>query len=210
MRRLGAVLLVVAMGIVIATPVGAAKPDCDDRPSHPSCQDDEPLAGTTCAALGRWLGEPVTGDSDIGTEDFNVPLSGKSDSACIDVMAIEGSWTVHIDIGRGTVRSLLLVPRDSIAPGDSCGGFSFRRDIPETVVLPGPAHPSDIDDDGMIEGAYVNSCGVEFGEWVGDKNYSEVKEDIESPLAFQVSMTGSSDAEVTLRVYLPVPESLQE
>jgi len=39
MRRIGVVLLVMAMGFVIASPVGAAKPavDCDKKPNHPSC-----------------------------------------------------------------------------------------------------------------------------------------------------------------------------
>ena len=39
MRRIGVVLLVMAMALVIASPVGAAKPavDCDKKPNHPSC-----------------------------------------------------------------------------------------------------------------------------------------------------------------------------
>lgn len=201
MRRIYVVLLVMAMGFVMVSPVGAAKPDCTADPTHPSCKDDdEPLGGTTCA---EWLGVP----EDLKTGDFDITLRGKNASACVDVMAIQGSWTVGIDIesGEGTVRFLRLLPRDSIAPGDSCGGFEFRRNIPESVVLPGPDHPLDLDGDGMIEGAYVNSCGTQFGELVGGFYYDKVREDIPSPLAFQIDMAGRENAVVTLHVDLPSP-----
>jgi len=53
-RRISVVLLVMAMGLVIASPAGAAKPDpdCVQTPNHPACRDDpvEEQRGTTCEA----------------------------------------------------------------------------------------------------------------------------------------------------------------
>jgi len=49
----------------------------------------------------------------------------------------------------------------------------------------------------------VNSCGTQFGEWVDDIYYGNADETVESPLAFQIDMKGSSDAKVTLKLYLP-------
>ena len=41
MRRISVLLLVMAMALVVASPVGAAKPavDCDKKPNHPLCGD---------------------------------------------------------------------------------------------------------------------------------------------------------------------------
>jgi hypothetical protein len=180
-----------AIGIVIASPAGAAKPDidCDEKPNHPTCVDDAPdsLAGTTCAALGRW-GDPVTGEFIITLGNVG-ELNG---SECVDVMAAKGPWEVEIEIESGTVRSLMLVPRDSIAPGDSCGGVHIRKPAETfTVTLPG------------ADGAYVNSCGLDFGEWANGLYYDTVETGIPSPLAFQMDMSGSKDAVVTLTVTVP-------
>jgi len=89
------------------------------------------------------------------------------------------------------VRSLVLIPRDSISPGDSCGGVGIHKPKSGTITLPG------------ADGAYVNSCGTQFGEWVDDIYYGNADETVESPLAFQIDMKGSSDAKVTLKLYLP-------
>lgn len=191
MRRIGIVLLVMAMGFVIASPAGAAKPDCSDPLStHPSCHDEpvDEQAGTTCAALGRW-GEPVTGEFVITLGN----LKDQNGSECVDVMTDAGEWEVDIDIVSGTVRSLMLVPRDSIAPGDSCGGVHIRKPATNTftVALPG------------TDGAYVNTCGTDFGEWANGIYYDTVETTIPSPLAFQMDMSGSKDAVVILTVTVP-------
>jgi hypothetical protein len=214
MRRIGVVLLVMAMGLVIASPVGAAKPDCNDDPSHPSCKDepvDDQGGGITCAEHATWKGqENLITDVEDHYDHFDVELSGKNVRACIDVMSDEGVWTVDIELLAGAVRSIGLIPRDSVAPGDSCGGVILSRpDLPLSIDLPQVPPPDydgpnpDIDGDGMIEGAYVNSCGVDFEELIDGTTYATVNDQIPSPLAFQASMAGSRDAHVILHVHVP-------
>jgi len=179
-----------AMALVIASPAGAGKPvvDCNEKPNHPTCPG-EPLAGTTCAALGRW-GKPVTGEFVITLGN----LDNMNSSECVDVMAATGAWEVDIDIVGGHVRSLMLVPRDSIAPGDSCGGVRALRPESGTITLPG------------TDGAYVNTCGITFAELVDgyELPITTVETEIASPLAFQMDMAGSKDAVVILTVTVPV------
>ena len=115
--------------------------------------------------------------------------------ACIDVMSDEGVWTVDIQLLAGTVRSMGLIPRDSVAPGDSCGGVILSRgDIPLSIGGEIPL---------SVEGAYVNSCGVDFEELIDGTTYATVNDQIPSPLAFQASMAGSKDAHVILHVHVP-------
>lgn len=192
MRRISVLLLVMAMALVIASPVGAKKPP----------KDDQPLGGITCSELPADPGHLQTGEVGLDEDHFFIELSGRNVWACYDVMAAEGKWTVTIEEATG-VRFLRVLPRDSIAPGDSCGGreFRFNRDVPTEFVLPHPDDPSQFDGD--IEGAYVNSCGTSFGELIEGEYFGDVRTDIPSPLAFQVDMTGSGDAVLKLRVDLP-------
>ena len=209
MRRSWIAITVISVVLVIAAPVGAAKRDCSTYPQgHPqACEsdpgdppptDDSPMAGTTCAYLGEW-GEPVT-------HDFKITATGRNTSYCIDVIAGEGEWTVTTEIESGSARMLLFIPRDSIAGGDSCGGYEFRsNNIPATFS-------------GMIPGPYVNSCGLNFAEWVdvldSETNQTEmtyidtIEEGIQSPLAFQIDVAGSKDLEMTLIVDLPVVDNV--
>lgn len=200
MRRIWVTLLAVALALVIALPAGAGKPpiDCDKLPNHPECAtdpgDDTPIAGTTCVEDGSTY--------DVQTDDFDVTLYGKSDTACIDVLpAYPGAWKVTIETD-GIVRGLSLYLRDSVAPGDGCFeggscGYAFRNDFPSDVPFPN------------IDGAYVNVCGTEFGEsvWNADMEafdyYADVNEDVESPLSFFPSMSGRDGSVVTLHIDLP-------
>ena len=188
-NRVWLVLAALSMVCATALPAGATPPTCEENPEHPRCDapvDDEPMAGTTCNAIGEW-GEPVSATSDT----FPITLT---EGACIDVIATEGDWTVDIETSDGT-RWLSLVIRDSVAPGDTCEGVMYRRDIPSQVTLDGP-------DNSGIAGAWVNSCGTEWAEWVGDDYYADEDQSVLSPLVFQVFMDGK-DPRVTLHVTLP-------
>jgi hypothetical protein len=199
MKRFWIMLLAVALALVIALPAGAGKPDrnCDETPDHPQCRadlgDDTPIAGTTC-------GSP----DDVKTGDFEVILKGKSDTACIDVIANPGAWKIRIET-VGIVRGLSLFLRDSVGPGDGCFeggscGYVYRNDFPPIVDFPD------------IDGAYVNVCGTDFGESVWNPEaetfdyYATENKDVVSPLAFIPSMSGRDGSEVKLTVYLP-PDS---
>jgi hypothetical protein len=201
MRRLWIALLAISVTLVLALPAGAAPP-CSVNPNHPNCIPDEPvdpppgedgpMAGTTCADAGLW-GQPVT-------QDFEITLAGPNDSYCVDVIAGPGQWNVDVAIDTGSVRMLLFIPRESIAAGDSCGGYGFRsNNVPSSFS-------------GEIPDSYVNSCGVDFAEWVDVQNdqgeheltyFDTVEPEIESPLAFQIDVAGSKDLEMTLTVDLP-------
>ena len=228
MRRFWITLLILATVIAMGLPAVAAPPKCDDDPTLPGCGggDDpttttttttatEPVIGTTCAnpdgvhaANGGLAEGPYSSDSIAETVDFYIELAGAKASTCVDVFAPEGAWTVEVTVLSGTVRSLLLVPRDSIAWGDSCGGGSLRWPTDgATSVLPGHDNYYDQDGDGMVEAAYVNSCGTQFSEWM-DVNgtlteFVNADPTVTSPLALQVGMSGSKDAAVLLHVYLP-------
>ena len=185
------VLVAILMVCAIALPVGAAPKKCDKDPMALGCgtpADDQPIAGTTCNAIGKW-GEPVT-------SDFTVTLA---ENACIDVIATAGDWTVYVDeTDDGTLRWLSLVIRDSVAPGDACDSVSYRRDIPSKIILDG----FESDNNPGIAGAWVNSCGTEYAEWVGDSYHAAEDTDVASPLVLGVLMSGK-DAEVTLTIDLP-------
>jgi hypothetical protein len=199
MRRIWIMLMAITMALVIALPAGAGKPpiDCDKHPNHLECVpdpgDDTPIAGTTCRE-----GDPTY---EVKTDDFDVVLYGKSDTACIDVIANPGAWKVKIET-HGIVRGMSLFLRDSVGPGDGCFedgscGYVFRHDFPSEVDFPD------------IDGAYVNVCGTDFGESVRNPDtghldyYSDVDETVESPVSFIPSMSGRDGSVVTLHVILP-------
>jgi len=186
-NRFWIVLLAISMACAIALPAGAVKPDKPGKPPP-----DEPLAGTTCKAIGEW-GDPFSGGE--------VPVT-LSENACIDVMVeTAGTWTVKVDeIGDGTLRWLSLVIRDSVAPGDACDSVSYRGDIPSVITLDG----FESDGNPGITGAWVNSCGTDWAEWVGGVYYDDEDTDVESSLVLQVFMSGK-DAKVKLTIDLPLP-----
>ncbi len=221
MRRFWIVLLVVAVGLLIAVPAGADKPNCEADPDHHSCAknepDDEPLAGTTCSRPDLpWYHE----DWDVMDKDFVFTLDRDQPSVCFDVMTAEaGAWYVTVTrIGRGA-NQLTIVPRDAVAPGDSCGGLGVRGDD----IYEAPIRLPDLSDPRMdeIPAATVNAClgnadpDVHWGEFAelvelpGSPPTSEIMfdrdTDIQHPLAFLVFSGGLNrpGAGVTICVDLP-------
>ena len=193
-----AVMTLLVGSASVALPAGAMPPKCEENPEAPGCEapvDDQPMAGTTCEAIPESV--DVFSDVDVTpTEDgFDVSLTG---DACIDVIATEGDWTVDVVKDSGTLRWLSLVIRDSVAPGDACDSVSYRKAIPSEITLDG----FEGDNSPGIAGAWVNSCGTEWAEWVGDVYYAEEDQSVPSPLVFLVFMSGKN-AEVTLSVTLP-------
>lgn len=165
MRRIWIMLVVVALGVAIAAPA-TAKVDCDLRPDHPACQEEEPgdelpMGGTMCDPAEY----PKNPDGSfqiegVQSEDFAFTLEGKKPGTCIDVLtSIAGPWEVTVT-GEGA-RYLVLIPRDSIAAGDSCGGYLLRN----AANIYG-ASPHILGYDGTVPAATINACGTEFAEWV--------------------------------------------
>lgn len=206
--------------MVFATAITAgAKIDCDTRPEHPKCADDSgggetPLNGTMC--------DPSDYPSELGgvqTNDFWFTLSGKHDDACIDIISTEGPWKVTIT--GGGARHLGVIPRDSVAPGDSCGGYILRGDD-----IYGN-NPLTLGYTGVIPAATINACGADFGEWVninleglnpalvndgghcetiiGDQCYVATQVNVTQPLVLQAFLRGSGDT-TTIHVDLPPTE----
>ena len=175
-------LLAIAVLLTLAMPALAAKGGNGGKPDRP------PLGGTTCAEDGS--------ASDI--EDL--ALMGRGASACVDVSDVNpGPWDVTVNVEKGTLKSLLVILRDSVSPGDVCGEpINLRGNIsaPESFTLEGFT----------LEGAagdYVNACGVGWAEWVDGVYYDTVEPTLQSPLALLVFTRGSADLELTLDVDLP-------
>jgi hypothetical protein len=228
MRRLWIVLIAGAIAMIIAIPAGTAVPRCSDNPNHPRCipddspeppAEDPPMGGTMCDPAeypDDVDGAPIV---DVQTDDFNFILSGKQDSACIDVTThVEGEWEVTIK-GSGA-RYLGIIPRDSIASGDSCGGYLLRRY--DAIYQ---SNPLFLGYTGVIPAATVNACGTDDGEWVdialdglepslvtdggdcsvidGDQCLVAGQLDVEHPLVLQAFLSGSADG--VTKVYVDLP-----
>lgn len=205
MRRSLILLLTITVALVLAAPASAGKPNCVEPPYHPSCPSDDgaeelPAGGTVCdpateANHDSWA--PGSGDT------FTVTLSGKDDGACIDVLTGERMvWTV--DIGGSGARYVGVIPRDSIGPGDSCGGYLMRSEsqIYTTHIL---------GYDGTIPAATVNACGTDFAEWVdpgvvADDSCVAFESELclvteatgdPHPLVLQIFMRGNADGATT-------------
>ena len=163
-------LLAGALALLMAAPAGAGRPNCDPddpkyTPEHPACQGDEPsedlpLGGTMCDPDEY----PKNPDGTFQIEgvqsgDFTFTLAGKRPGTCIDVMSIAGPWEVTVT-GEGA-RYLGLIPRDSIAAGDSCGGPLLRN----AANIYG-ASPHILGYNGSVPAATINACGTEWAEWV--------------------------------------------
>jgi hypothetical protein len=216
MRRIFIALAALALALVVAAPAGAVKPNCDPddpnyTPDHPTCASDDPgdevpFAGTMCDPA-----EYPAGIDGVQTGDFTFTLAGKKPGTCIDVISDEGIWEVTVT-GEGA-RYLGLVPRDSIAPGDSCGGWLLRTEanIYKTHTFSAYGGP--------MPAATINACGTEWAEWVdvdlpgldpavdcvavdGDQCLVADALDIPHPLAFHVFMQ-SGGGSTTFHVDLP-------
>jgi len=152
MKRLSIVLLALATALLVAIPASAKK---GGTPGPP---DREPLAGTTCES--PWW------DGDIKVDDFEIILDAGHPDACIDVLTeFAGQWKVTVrDLAGDGLRSLLLVPRDAVAPGDSCGGERRRNAaVYDDWTLPHPDDPRewlprDASGVPIIPAATVNAC----------------------------------------------------
>lgn len=199
--------------VVTVAPAGARGRDSTGPPAQ------EPTGGTTCEVDGAPTGadDPIW-DGDAGESGFEITLNAEDDYACVDVLwATAGKWQITVT-GEGA-RSLTLVPRDSVAPGDSCGGAMLRRDAVYGVLT----LPLDEDTRNEIPAGYVNACGVEYAEWVHDLDVCNavLKDGSDSelpclittvhtehahPLVFQAFLGGGKNATATIHVTLPQPQ----
>lgn len=161
---IGALVLVLGL----SAPAGAAKPQCDPdlpnyTPKHPQCQSDDsseelPPGGTVCDP-----GDYPEGIDGVQYDDFTFTL-GSGDgpfqaSVCVDVVSNEGPWSVTIT-GHGA-KNMVIIPRDSAGPGESCGGY--RRHSSGQIY---GSSPLVLGFGGVVPAATINACGVEFAEWV--------------------------------------------
>jgi hypothetical protein len=184
-----AILVVVALAFTTAVSA-AAKPDCDVDPTHRSCKTA--VAGTECVV---WSPSDPYAYAESGDFDLTVEDTG---SVCIDVSeVVAGDWEVTIDVTEGSLRELLVIVRDSIAPGDTCASTSYKKnkipDSPFTFTLPVNADN------------HVNACGIEFAEMVDNHYYAAAEEETPSPLSFVMFFQGSSDLVFTVEVDYPNP-----
>jgi len=159
-NRFWTVLAAVAVALVMALPAGAKGPPDGKGPKDPG-DDANTIGGYTCIDAGDSTAEPAT-------DDFVIELGGKAtglpDYVCVDVMTTEpGRWNVTVT-GSGA-RHLTLIPRDSVAPGDSCGGVAARG---EEHIYGQFTLPLDVSEETRTEipAATVNACGTEFAEWI--------------------------------------------
>jgi hypothetical protein len=209
------ILLVAALLVVPLLVMGgaSAKVDCDARPEHPTCpgvpeppDDGDVLGGYTCEQAGHNQADYAeTHGLAFADGGFSFTLSGRTDTVCIDVNT-DGPSRWYVAIGGSGVRALQLIPRDSYAPGDSCGGVDLRGGamppLPFTQGLP------DYDDTraDAIPESLVNACGTQFGEWLdtdgdGTLDHNELGQTGQPhPLAFVASIRGASDSSVAISV----------
>ena len=151
------------------------------------------MAGTECVdAANPDVAYPVS-------EDFGLTVGGETEYVCIDVSdVVAGDWDVTVDVKKGSLRELLVIVRDSVAPGDACAAIKYRKktlpDSPFTFAL--PVNVAD----------YVNACGTGYAEMVGDDYYATVKQNIQSPLVLQMFMWGV-DSTTELKVDVDYPNA---
>jgi hypothetical protein len=191
MKRRSMILMAVAAMVLS----GAFAAEAKKPPKDPG----EPSGGYLCTELFGTPGEYTVTDT-----GFTFTLSGREDSRCIDVMHdTPGIWRVTV-VGHGATR-LVMIPRDSAGPGDSCGGVNLRktqlRSLGASFVQELP-HPSDPRHASGIPAATVNACGTNFGEWIDGQLVMEATGE-PHPLAFVVNMSGYPTAELTIEVELP-------
>ncbi len=166
-------------------------------------------------------GAPIPIDG-VWKDDFTFTLGGKQDGTCIDVISAPGPW--HVTITGEGARYLGVIPRDSIGPGDSCGGWLLRS----TIYDYGEDNPLILgyfgDDDAQsIPAATINACGTDFAEWIeleyltgseqqahcyegiktNDKCLVTEQVDVTHPLVLQVFLRGSANGKTIFEVDLP-------
>ena len=211
--RICLVLVILALPVATAAAAVGKKPPTPPPTTTTTTTAPSPtLFGTTCASDPGYEAALASHHYTPIGDGFSFTLSGKSDSLCLDVLhGTPGIWMVSIvgNAGTTTLSRILLVPRDSIAPGDSCGGVDLRRvALPLQQQLP---HPDDTRFD-VIANGYVNACGTAFGEMVDldgnpatpDVAVGTVMPDFPHPLAFQVNMAAAgATSSVTVTVTLP-------
>ena len=73
MKRIGFAALILAMGLAIASPVGAAKPDCEADPSHPSCKEAPPDSSVELTIEANLLWVQEESDTIIYTISVDPP-----------------------------------------------------------------------------------------------------------------------------------------
>jgi len=163
MKHFWIMLLVVAVGIILAIPAGATPPLCSDNPNHPRCipedpvepPPDEPLAGLTCAEAApppQSVGNVIF-DCSGDCSTFDLVLEPKWNT-CIDVESTEGRW--KITVGEwGDAYEIAVAVQDSVAPGDACwggcaGGGIITPDHPELLV--------------DTPASTLDACGLDFGD----------------------------------------------
>ena len=180
-------VIAVLLPLVVAGTASAGKPPRPDR------------GGYTCAYDGF---DQSSHGLEFTATGFSFTLTGHQDDMCVDVpyelADTTGEWWVSVTDVSGSVRRLLLIPRDSVSPGDSCGGWNLRNpDLPAEFAMPLPIPP-----------ATVNACGTDFGEWLdtnGDGNPDTLEmtqTGAEDPLVFIAFLEGH-DPEVTITVTVP-------
>jgi len=186
LRRILVMLVLVALPLAGTVTAAAKKPPKEPRPS----------GGYTCAESGF---DQTSHGLTFTETGFTFALEGKEDAMCVDVLhGTADVWRVSVT-GRN-VSSLLLVPRDSLGPGDSCGGVLLRKPaLPLVQELPDPSDPRH---ELGIPPATVNACGTQYGEWI-DGILEMDRTDDPHPLAFQTHMRGRPGTEAIITVELP-------
>lgn len=186
MRRYSIMLLIATIALALAAPATAGKPGDRGKPDS----DSEPVAGTTCVTPW-WDGDVKDINDDGWSDDFTIILDADNPSACVDVLTeFAGVWTVTVEILEGNApRSLTIVPRDAVGPGDSCGGESRRGDsVTDVWILP---HPEDPRGFTTIPVATVNACPGD-ADPDGDSPEGEYAETVDRDLDSVESVQQSS------------------
>lgn len=184
-------IVAVVMAIPLATTVTAVGAKGKPAPSQGG--------GRTCAenyGEAEYAAMLATHQVQFTSSGFTFVLNGKADQVCLDVLhGTAGVWEVQVDGNGGTVQlnRILIVPRDSYAPGDSCGGVDLRQvTLPLNQQLPL-----------VIPAGTVNACGTQYGEWING-NLEMTATGEPHPLAFFARMEAkASTASVTVAVTLP-------
>lgn len=182
MKRWWTILVVTAMALTTA-PGAGAKP-----PPWAGGGGDGLEGGTACL-------ESINVDSaDVFTGEPIGPLG--AGTHCVDVSGVvPGSWSVGYEVDQGSLRSLIVQVRDSVAPGDVCLDARFGKNDPM---------PSPIEFD-VSAGDWVNACGTQFAEVIDGQDYWNEDPDHQSPLALLFWVDGSKDLAVTFDVNVPTP-----
>jgi hypothetical protein len=190
LRGFGLILLVMVLALSVtmaAVAEGKGKPPTTATTSTLPPQPTS--GGHDCAYWG------FTSPAELAAHDFaptangfTFTLRGSLDDFCVDI-AVDGPW--HVTGTASGVSSLSLIPRDSASPGDSCGGASLKRPTAFDLYLPTG-----------ITLATVNSCGLQYGEWIGGSLVT-TQTGARDPLVFIAQMLGKTGAVATINVEFP-------